>query len=328
MRLFIKTFIIFCIPFIILIGSYIYGDPFKIIHNYDNYLSDCVMLSRGFVSTEVFLKKNRQYNFDSFIFGSSRSTAFPCKEWGKYLSSDCSAFSYGSWNETMKGILKKIQLIDSVGNNIKNTIIVIDTDQTFDKNNNSIEADHYLISGKSSLQFQKIYFSQALQKFWLIPASVDYKLFKTRRSYMKDFVGMKTGDLDPVNNDWLPNDEDKILKDSVAYYSKSLYKFYIRSKIEHERDAQISPNDSIMLQKINSIFKKHKTNFKIIIGPLYDQIKINKNDLKILQSILGRENIFDFSGINYLTDNLYSFKNDAIHYRNRTGSRILKSIYK
>jgi len=306
----------------------VYGDPFKIIHNYDIYLSDCVMLSRGFVSTEVFLKNNQVYNFDSFIFGSSRSTAFTCKVWGKYLPPDCSAFSYGAWNESIVGIFKKLQLVDSLGNNIKNVIIVLDTDQTFDKENNSIEGDHYLISEKNFDQFHMTYFSQSLRKFWLIPASIDYRLFNTRRSYMKDFVGMKIGDLDPINNDWLPNDEDIILRDSASYYSGSLSKFYSRPKIEIEGEAQINPNDSLMMQKINTILSKHKTNIKVIIGPLYDQIKFNHDDLEVLHGIFGRENIFDFSGINYLTDNIFSFKNDVIHFRNRTGTRILNSIYK
>jgi hypothetical protein len=311
-----------------LIAGYVYGDPFKVIHNYDHYLSDCVMLSRGFVSTEVFLKNNLQHNFDSFIFGSSRATAFSCKEWSKYLSEDCSAFSYGNWNESIMGIFGKVKFIDSVGNKIKNAIIVIDTDQTFRKDINSNEGDHYLISGKSIAKFHQMYFSQSLKKIWLIPGSIDYRIFRKKRSYMKDFVGMKTGDIDPISNDWLPNEEEKILRDSTAYYSVSLNKFYTRSEIEKESGIQITSDDSIIIQKIVSIFKKHNTDVKIIIGPLYDQVKFNKDDLKILQEIFGEENIFDYSGINYLTDNMYNFKNDVIHFRNRTGNMILKNIYK
>jgi hypothetical protein len=328
MRLFIKSIIVFSIPFLILIAGYVYGDPFKIIHDYDLYLPEYVMLRRGFVSTQVFLKNNTHYNFDSFIFGSSRATAFTCKEWRKYLSVDCSVYSYGNWNETIEGIYKKVQFIDSIGNNIKNAIIVIDTDQTFKKDNNSIEGDHYLISGKSLWQFHCMYFIRSLRSVWLIPASIDYKLFRTRRSYMKNFVGMKIGDIDPINNDWEPDNEEKILRDSTAYYSGTLNKFYIRPEIENESGTQISSADSIMIQKINSIFKRHKTDVKIIIGPLYDQIKFNKNDLKFLQVIFGKENIFDFSGINYFTDNIYSFRNDVIHFRNRTGNKILENIYK
>lgn len=285
------------------------------------------MLRRGFVSTEVFLANNNQYNFDSFIFGSSRATALTCKEWNKYLSDGSSSFSYGNWNETIEGILRKIQFIDSIGNKIRNVIILIDTDQTFRKNNDSFEIDHYLISGKNYSKFHMMHFSQSLRRFWLIPSSVDYKLFKTRRSYMKDYVGMQLGDVDPINNDWLPDDEDRILRDSMAYYSGTLNKFYKRPESEIESAIQITPKDSLMIQKINLILEKHNTDYKIIIGPLYDQIKFNKDDLNILHTIFGSENVFDFSGVNDITENMYNFKNDVNHFRNRTGNKIFKTIY-
>jgi hypothetical protein len=327
MRLFLKSVIVFCIPILTLIGVYVWSDPFKVLYNYANYISDYVMLNRGFVSTKVFLKNNQNYNYNSFIFGSSRSIAYTCDAWGKYLSKGCLIFSYGNWNESIEGILKKIQLIDSKGNNIMNVIIVIDTDKTFLKSNSTINYDHYLISGKNFGQFHLMCFSNWLRDYRLILASIDYKLFKTRRSYMRDFIGMKSDDVNPIDNDWFPNSEDQILKDSVTYYSRKINKFYKRSKLELESRIQISSNDSVMMQKINSIFKKHKTNIKIIIGPLYDQIKFNKKDLQCLQAIFGRENIFDFSGINDITNNMYNYSDDAVHYRSRTGSRILERIY-
>ena len=327
-RSFIKYLIIFSIPLLILFGAYIYGDPFKVIHKYDLYLSEYVMLNRGYISTSVFLKNDPQYNFDSFIFGSSRSTAFTCKEWVKYLSPGCSAFSYGNWNESIEGILGKVQFIDLKGNKIENAIIVIDTDQTFRKNSRSLSRDHYLISGMDPGRFHMLYFSQSLRNVWLIPASIDYKLFRTRRSYMKGFVGMNPGDIDPVRNDYLPDEEDNILRDSVAYYSGSHDRFYTRPETDTISGIQITPDDLAMIQKINLIFKKHRTNFKIIIGPLYDQIKFNNCDLDVLKEIFGEENVFDFSGINYITGNMYNYKNDVTHFRNRTGSMILRLIYK
>jgi hypothetical protein len=327
MKLFIRSILIFFVPILFLIGIYVWTDPFKTIYNYNIYLSDIVMLSRGYISTEVFLKHNHEYDFNSFIFGSSRSCAFTSKEWSNYLSKDCSAFSYGAWNESIEGICRKIEFIDAQGNKIKNALIVLDTDLTFQKGNSSLETDHYLISGKSFGQYQMRCFSAYVKKFWLVPASVDYKLFKTQRFYMKGFVGMKTTEINPVNNDFGPNSEDVILKDSTAYYSGSLNNFYSRSKTFKEYGVQISTGDSIMMQKVNSIFKKHNTNVLIIIGPLYDQKKFNRKDMLVFQNIFGSENIFDFSGINSITDNMYSFAYDAIHYRKRTGARILKSIY-
>jgi len=285
------------------------------------------MLNRSYVSTEMFLKNNRNEDFDSFIFGSSRSIAFTCEEWEKYLTPDCSLFSFGAWNESFEGIYRKIQFIDSMGNRIKNVVIVVDADMTFKREYNKVN-DHYLIAGLNFYEFHVIHFFEFLRRPWLVLACVDYKLFNERRSYMKDFVGMRIDDIDPINNDWFINSEDLILKDSLTYYSASLDKFYERSKTEIESEIQISTNDSLMLQKINSIFRKHKTEIKIIIGPLYDQIKFNNKDLKYLQIIFGEESIFDFSGINSMTENKFNFKNDVNHYRQRTAYQILKSVYK
>lgn len=327
LRSFIRQLLIFSIPVIILISSYIWGDPFKIIYNYDLYLSEIVMLNRGYISTRVFLNNNEKCNFDSFIFGSSRSTAFTCKEWKKYLSPDSSPFAYGNWNETIRGISKKVQFIDLNGNRIKNAVIVIDTDQTFKKISRSLDRDHYLISGNSIGEFHKFYFSQTLRECWLIPASVDYKLFRTRRTYMKGFVGMNPGDLDPVNNDYLPDEEELIMKDSIDYYSGSLGRFYERPDKERESGIQITPDDSAMIRHMNSIFIKNKTIVKIIVSPLYNQIKLNKHDLEVLQEIFGKKNVYDFSGVNVITENIYNYKKDVSHFRNRTGSLILKLMY-
>ena len=144
---------------------------------------------------------------------------------------------------------------------------------------------------------------------------------------MTGFIGMKTSDIDPVSNDWFPNSEDQIFRDSLTYYSRSVKKFYRRSATETESGVQITVTDSLELQKMNSIFKKQMTNVKIIINPLYNQLRFNRKDLQLLKSVFGEKNVFDFSGINEITSNMYDYLNDADHIRNRTGDKILKSIY-
>jgi len=144
---------------------------------------------------------------------------------------------------------------------------------------------------------------------------------------MKGFVGMKPGDLDPVNNDYLPDEEELIMKDSLAYYSGSLAKFYQRPDIERESGKQITPDDSLMIREMNLIFLKNKTKIKIVVAPLYNQFKLNNGDLAILQDIFGKENVYNFSGINEITANKYNYKKDVSHFSNRTGIMILKLMY-
>jgi hypothetical protein len=322
MKLFLYRGFLFTVPIVLFILLYIHLDPFKVIKEYDVYLSDYVMIHRGYVSTKMYLKNKDTYHFDSFIFGSSRSCAHTSQDWENYLPSDCKAYSYGSWNEEILGIYKKLYLIDSLGADIRNAFFVFDN-STFLARQNFLLKDHYLISGKSELSFHLYYF-----KFYLdirmIAASIDYKIFHTRRGYMKNFQGMKRGDLDTINNDWL---RDKLPEDTLNHYKNFDHKSYKRSKIQQFADHNIGDDDEHILKMIYSILNKQNTNYKIVIAPLYDQIKINPEDLNILISIFGKVNVFDYSGINDITENCYNYFSDGLHYDSKVGKRIFMEIY-
>ena len=83
-----------------------------------------------------------------------------------------------------------------------------------------------------------------------------------------------------------------------------------------------------MKLKIKSeIFRKHKTNFKIVLYPLYNQTKTNTADLLKLYEIFGRDNVFDYSGINVITENIHNYY-ESEHCRPTAGRMILTEIYK
>jgi len=50
-------------------------------------------------------------------------------------------------------------------------------------------------------------------------------------------------------------------------------------------------------------------------------------DIQTLQTIFGKENVYDYSGINDITNSIYNYNNDVKHYRKRTGSKIFDDIY-
>lgn len=321
-----KKIVILCVPFIFIAICYLITDPYKKIWNYDRYLFDYMMLSRGDVSTRVYLKNMDTYHYNSFIFGSSRSCAHTSKEWKKYLSADDVPYSYGSFNEPLLGIYRKINLIDSLKGNIKNVIIIIDTDRTFIKSSIPfLSYDHYLISGISKYDYYTSDFITYLNSPTLLFKSVDYTLFHEQRSYMKGFVGMKEEDWDPITNDWYPNEDDTI--DTLNYYTKHKQVFYTRSLQQRYEKKQIDAFQQNLLLKIAAIFKKHKTKCKLIIAPLYNQLKMDSTDLKDLQIIFNKENVYDYSGINEITNNIYNFNNDGIHYKPRAGKIIFREIY-
>ena len=93
-----------------------------------------------------------------------------------------------------------------------------------------------------------------------------------------------------------------------------------------ENEAVLKDKQVEMLHDIRSIFLKKKTQYKIVISPLFDQKKINRKDLKILQNVFGERTIHDFSGSNELTRNIRNYR-DSGHYRPHVARHIMKSVY-
>ena len=106
-----------------------------------------------------------------------------------------------------------------------------------------------------------------------------------------------------------------------------MQKFYYRDSIQKYSPKVIGESQYRMLKEISEIFKKHKTKYKIIISPLYDQLKFNKSDVRILQMLFGDENVFDFSGINFITNDYHNYYENS-HYRPHVADYIMKVIYK
>jgi hypothetical protein len=306
---------------------YLATDPYKKIWTYDYYLFDYMMLSRGDVSTRVYLKNKDKYHYNSFIFGSSRSCAHTSKEWRKYLSADDVPYSYGSFNEPLLGIYRKMALIDSLNGHIKNAIVIIDLDRTFLKSCvHFLSYDHYLISGISKYDYYSSDFISYLNSPTLLFKSIDYTLFHKQRKYMKGFIGMKKEDWDPATNDWYP-DEGNVIQDTAAYYGNRKTIFYTRPSVQLYEKAQIDFFQKGILLKMCAILKRQNTNCKLVIAPLYNQLKMDTTDLKLLQRLFKKENVYDYSGINEITNNIYNYCNDSMHYRPIVGKIIFKNIY-
>ncbi|MDB5132914.1 MAG: hypothetical protein JWR02_2663 [Mucilaginibacter sp.] len=329
---FIKKALLLLAPLFVLVFCYVITDPYQNIFERDTYLLEYMMLSRGNVSAKVYLKNKDKYKYDSFIFGSSRSTAHTAAEWSKYLAKDNVPFSFGAWNENIEGMYRRLRLIDSLKSPIRNAFILIDVDHTFTKSDTDkmadFASDHYLITGESKFRYYVSGFMNYIENPKLILTSIDYKLFHKQRAYMENFVHMEKGDLDPVTNDWLPNSEKTVLRDTVAYYKASEHKFYQRPAVQIYAKKQITPKKVSYLHKIAAILQKHHTNYKIVIAPLYDQVKLNPADLAILCRVFGRQRVYDYSGINNITNNRFNYGSDVTHYRKKAGNLIFKEIYR
>ena len=63
------------IPILLLLGLFLYTDPFKTLHTFD--INDIDGTNREYLSTELFKLNKDKYNYNSFVFSSSKDL---CKE--------------------------------------------------------------------------------------------------------------------------------------------------------------------------------------------------------------------------------------------------------
>ncbi len=319
------------IPFLFLFLTYFILDPFRVLYNYEDYSKELfIQINRDFVSTETFLKNRSKYQFNSFIFGSSRTLAYKTWEWKKWLPDNAVPFSFDASNENIFGIWSKIKYINKLGDKINNAIIIICPDVTFDTNtdyDSYLYIKDYRVSGNGRIRFHlsflKAFFTE--RYYW---AYMDYFIFNEYRRYMNHYFTKPFRiKYDPIWNDTYLISFDKLLETDFNGYYLKYANYFIRDKIRCQPLQQLIDSNSLkMLHDIKDIFYRHKTNYKIIISPLLDQKQFNDEDLLILTEIFGAENIFDFSGVNNYTNDYHNYYENS-HYRPTVGSKILKQVY-
>lgn len=312
MKIYIRNLLLFFgAPLIILVALYIITDPFRNLGAFD--LNDFSEVNREYVSMELFLKNNNTQNYNAFVLGSSRACGINTYYWKSKLNdSTANQFLFQAWAETITGIYQKINFLDSNGNHIKHALVLIDIPSTFIDEQEATEAlkikDHRL-SEKPFLYNQLLFF-----KAYLKPDFVISSFYKT--------TSVPT--FDTISNDWIGSNKDTwhVYPEQNFNLSKDNFPKTI-PKIEHEL---ISKELKEILIRINTIFDKHNTDFKILISPSYSQIEVNPNDLNTLINIFGENRIFDFSGKNEISIDKYNFS-DPGHFDWVAGKKMLDIIY-
>lgn len=333
MKRFIKDLVKFSligiIPLAFLTIGYFYYDPFKVLRSYDNYSYPYVIPNRDYISTEMFMKNNKANHYNSFVFGSSRTIGFKPLTWQTHLSENDKPFMFDASGESINGIYTKLKYLDSIHAKIDNALLIICRDATFRKSVDDkglhLFIKHPTVSGKSNLDFQLTFYKAYLSPKFL-RSFYDYTFSKKFKPYMKGFIEDRKVTFDTVTNEFnIVDQEIEISQSPKKYYEKRKDIFYIR-KPKTDTVRRIEKNDVYMLKEIHRILEKNKTNYKVVLSPLYEQIKFNPKDLALLNSVFG-ENVYDFSGKNHFTDPISNYY-ESSHFRPVVGDSIMKIIYK
>tara|TARA_R110002072_G_scaffold182067_5_gene338248 strand:- start:8239 stop:9270 length:1032 start_codon:yes stop_codon:yes gene_type:complete len=325
------------ITLLLLLVFYIATDPFKVIYTYNSYFENeskgRVAMNKSFVSTSTFLNNHKQLklDYDSFIFGNSRSIFYEISEWEKHLPENANPFHFDGSSEAIWTILKKLELIDKEGLEIKNALLVLDPAtllQDEPKTGHLFITPPALVNNKNSIAFHWTFFKTFSSPKFLI-AFTDFKLSGTVKPYMtkNKLIQDFSFNYDAITNE-IRNDVFEDLIEKNQYYTEErMAVFYERETIQKYHQTTIKAPQEKILNSIYTLLSKHKTDFKIIISPLYDQKKISTEDLKFLEELFGNQNVFDFSGINEFTNDYKNYYENS-HYRPHVATAILKEIYK
>lgn len=321
--------LLFCIPFALIVLSYVVFDPFKVVRSYAYYPTEHVILNRDYVSTEMYLKNVEAQQYNAFIFGSSRTLAYKTADWQKHLPKDASPYMFDASGESVFGIWRKVMFLDSREQAIDHSVVILCGDCSF-----AYEGDHAGILFKKHpyiLQKEKPIvdtdFLSGYFRHGFFMAYLDWKTFGTWRGYMKGLLEQREIHTDSLTNDnYIAAQDRMIAQDSLGYYRSMADVFYARAGVHQQYGEQISDKQLQMLKDIALVFKKRKTDYRIILSPLYDQKKWHPADMEKLRAVFGKGQVFDYSGVNAFTNPIGNYY-ESSHYRIPVGRAILNEVY-
>jgi hypothetical protein len=324
--------LLFTSPVIVLIAIVVSADPFRIYRDYvDYYKNNFVSLNREFVCLKLYERSRKAIRYNSFIFGSSRSLAFKVKNWELLLKpSNSKGFHFDGSGEGIYGIYNKIRYIDETGGELKSALIILDQDSlTLTKNRKGhLFISPPKLSKESKFDFYNA-FTRPLLNLRFIIGYVDYSIFGIHRKYMEDlFISPENYDVcDNLTGDVHFRHELIISEDKEGYYKNLINKgiFYDRSRHIHDKKP-VTRAEKELLVKMKEIFDKHRTDYRIVVSPLYDQIPLGGDHVRLLNEIFGSGSLYNHSGINALTESIYNYYEDS-HYRPNVANEIMDGIY-
>ena len=330
MKRFLTRLILFLgIPLLLLLGLYMWADPFKCIRQFD--INDADNTNREYLSTELFLRNEESQHYNSFIFSSSRGCGMNTYRWKTYLSPDARPFVFQAWSETLKGVEMKMDYLDEHHVPMDNVLIMLDIPGSFKKEQVSSKAmtlKHFVFTGKSRFFYNTIQYFNFIQKpsSWLT-------------SFRKKIKGTRlVCHSDTITNDW--NKDNKYCyveipeQDSLKNCSEISRKtFYV--KVAHEKNEGVVVSSPLIsasienqLRHIKAILDHNASDYYVILTPAYCYTNpaVNPGDLKKLNDIFGENRVFDYTGKNAMTEDYNNFT-DPNHFGQRVGWMILEDIY-
>ncbi len=331
-----KTVYFISFPILLVTCIYVYLDPFKVIYNYEVYYDENnkdkggVVLNSGYVNIMTLNQQIDSIKYNSFILGNSRSGFYEINDWIKHLNADAVCFHLDAAMETCEGLCKKIRYLDKINANIDNVLIILDYSNFLDKN------DDYHIFIQPPLINENRFVNNIKFHWCNFKAFCNPKFTKAylghyyigKIFYDSEVLNKVVFDYDVKTSELKQIESEQKIKDGTFYDAERMLCFQFNSQNPDSISPQyISEEEKLNLEEIKQILDKHDATYRVVISPLYNQIKFNDIDLMILKSIFGDEYLYDFSGVNKFTSDYHNYYENS-HYRPHVAREIMEIIYK
>ena len=329
---FLKKLLVLALPMVVAFACYLAIDPFKTIWHYDRYFEDNVAhvgLNMDFVCTENFVNRNPVQKYNAFIFGNSRSQYWQTDYWQKFIGDDSRCYHYYGSGESLYGMGKNIQFIHQCGNSIDYALLVVDAallGQTEAKPGHLFCTPPRIVGHRNFFKFHITNFIAFLHPLFAY-TYLDLLLHKKLKPYMLEkYLIEQPIVYNPNSNEIVDQMFDEAIADGTYYTQKRMLRFLDKQYPDSISHPVLLQKNIRMLTDIAHILHLNHTQYKVVINPLFDQIKFNPTDLQILQEIFGKQNVYDFSGKNDITSDYHNYYEES-HYRPIIAQQLMDSIY-
>jgi hypothetical protein len=326
MKDFLRHITLFILPFILLLIVYVAVDPFMLYWKYDNlsqYGSPKRCVNDAYRAIKCMDLYEDSIDYNSFIIGSSRSEFYYIDEWKRYIGEDAQCIHFGQSNDNLLGTYQRICYLDERYDEISNLLIIMDSEYLSDvsAHKGHLFRQPWQVTDENDLMAFNIEFLRAfyswdiLKSFFSQQSLLENELpFEYNMIYNETY---KVGAEQLIESNW---------NEYVRHIKDTFYQFYERNYTDSIADVAIHTEQYKLLKEIAEIMKRNHTVYRIVISPLYDQVQLNPNDLSVLHEIFGKENVFDFSGVNEFTNEMTNYY-ETSHYRPKVCKEILRIIY-
>lgn len=331
MKKFLTTLLLVMgIPLILLLGLYLWTDPFKTLHSFD--MNDVDGTNREYQTVELFKRNNPMYHYNSFVFCSSQGSGLNTYTWKMYLPEDSHQFLFQAWSENITGVKQKLLWLDKQNVPIEHVLVLIDIPGFFvadQRPTNALTVKHYELSGESA---------------WMYHAREYYNFIQRPSSWIDFAQRQLQAQKHEFSSDTITNDffaENRLSystmpkQDSLCSCSEQTRRNFFNkiANVPEKNVVMAQPVITACMQNIltdiKAVFDKQKTDYYIIITPSYRYTSpyLNTDDLETLQNVFGQDRVYDFTTDVELTSDYNDFF-DPVHFGTILGWKMLKKIYK